>query len=166
MPLAHIVTPNQFEAELLTGRPVRSVAEALEACESLHGLGPHTVIITSLEVDTDEGYLSLVGSTRLAQEGGCPQRFLLRMPKLEKPSYFTGAGDLTAALILGRVEEGKRLSEAVELAIASVQAVLKRTAEAATAPGAPAGPAAVELRLIQSAAEIVRPEVVHRVVKL
>jgi pyridoxine kinase len=164
VPLAHIVTPNQFEAELLTGRPVQSVAEALEACELLHGLGPHTVIITSMEVGSDAGHLNLVGSTRLTQEAGCPQRFLLRLPKLERPSYFTGAGDLTAALILARTAEGPhRLAEAVELAVASVQAVLRRTADAATAAGAPTGPAAVELRLIQSAAEIVRPEVLHRV---
>jgi pyridoxine kinase len=71
---------------------------------------------------------------------------------------------LTAALILARTaEEPHRLAEAVELAVASVQAVLRRTADAATAAGAPTGPAAVELRLIQSAAEIVRPEVLHRV---
>lgn len=62
----------------------------------------------------------LVGSTRVPQEAGFPQRFRLRMPKL--PMYFTGTGDLVAALLLARTAESPgRLTHAVELAIASVQ---------------------------------------------
>ena len=48
MPLASVLTPNQFEAELLTERTIRSEADASAACRLLHERGPHTVVITSL----------------------------------------------------------------------------------------------------------------------
>uniref|UniRef100_A0A383WI31 pyridoxal kinase n=1 Tax=Tetradesmus obliquus TaxID=3088 RepID=A0A383WI31_TETOB len=48
LPLANILTPNQFEAELLTGLEVKSEEQALQAAAALHDMGPHTVIITSL----------------------------------------------------------------------------------------------------------------------
>lgn len=44
VPLSNILTPNQFEAELLTGLPVTSEAQALAAAEALHKAGPHTVV--------------------------------------------------------------------------------------------------------------------------
>ena len=44
VPLASVLTPNQFEAELLTGRQVASEAQALAACAELHARGPHTVV--------------------------------------------------------------------------------------------------------------------------
>jgi pyridoxine kinase len=133
----------------------------LAACEALHALGPETVIITSMDVEGDDGFLSLIGSTRAAQAPGCPPRFRLRLPK--RPGYFTGAGDLTAALLLARAAGAPdRLAHAAERAVASVQAVLARTAAAAAAPGAPPLPAGAELRLVQSAAELREPSVAHR----
>ena len=39
-----VVTPNSFEAELLTGRHVSDTASALAACDALHDMGPHTVV--------------------------------------------------------------------------------------------------------------------------
>ena len=161
VPLASVVTPNQFEAEQLTQRAVRTAADALAACDALHALGPPTVVITSMDVEGDPGHLSLFGSTRLAQAAGQPARFRLRVPKRE--GYFTGAGDLTAALLLARDARAPgRLAEAVEAAVASVQGVLQRTAAFAAAPGAPPPPACAELRLVQSAGDITAPTVVYK----
>ena len=44
LPLASVVTPNQFEAELLTGRAVRSERDAVAVCDDLHAMGPTTVV--------------------------------------------------------------------------------------------------------------------------
>jgi len=55
LPLASILTPNQFEAELLTGAPVADEAAALAACEALHAVGPHTVVITSMDAASGSG---------------------------------------------------------------------------------------------------------------
>jgi len=48
VPRADIVTPNQFELEFLTGRPVATLADALDACRALRAMGPETVLVTSL----------------------------------------------------------------------------------------------------------------------
>ena len=47
IPAADLVTPNHFELEHLTGRPVGTMAEALEAARSLLK-GPRLALITSL----------------------------------------------------------------------------------------------------------------------
>lgn len=65
VPLANILTPNQFEAELLTGLEVKSEAQALQAAAVLHDAGPHTVIITSLASLPHPEY----SSPRLSEEG-------------------------------------------------------------------------------------------------
>jgi hydroxymethylpyrimidine/phosphomethylpyrimidine kinase len=44
LPLASVLTPNQFEAELLTGRAITDEASALAVCDALHAMGPHTVV--------------------------------------------------------------------------------------------------------------------------
>lgn len=42
--LASVITPNQFEAEQLTGRKVKTEQEALQACHFLLDQGPQTVV--------------------------------------------------------------------------------------------------------------------------
>ena len=45
IPVATVVTPNTFEAEVLTGRPVTSKAEMEEAARAIHSLGPRYVVV-------------------------------------------------------------------------------------------------------------------------
>merc|ERR1712212_1028940 len=47
LPLADIVTPNQFEAELLTGMKITNMESALQAMDSFHKKGVQTVVISS-----------------------------------------------------------------------------------------------------------------------
>jgi pyridoxal/pyridoxine/pyridoxamine kinase len=42
--MCDVLTPNQFEAGLLTGLPVTTEQEALVAAEALHATGPRTVV--------------------------------------------------------------------------------------------------------------------------
>ena len=42
--MCDVLTPNQFEAGLLTGLPVTTEQEALVAAEALHATGPCTVV--------------------------------------------------------------------------------------------------------------------------
>jgi pyridoxal kinase len=44
VPLAWMVTPNQFEAELLTDRKILTQADAIQACQDLHKMGPSIVV--------------------------------------------------------------------------------------------------------------------------
>ncbi|XP_019521553.1 PREDICTED: pyridoxal kinase [Hipposideros armiger] len=50
VPVADIITPNQFEAELLSGRKIHSQEEALAVMDVLHSMGPDTVVITSSDL--------------------------------------------------------------------------------------------------------------------
>eukprot|EP00887_Chlorella_sp_A99_P007404 scaffold2.g7404.t1 len=127
IPLASVLTPNQFEAELLTGLRIASEAEALAACAALHARGPHTVVITSSDLPGHASSVTVVASTTRAQEAGAPQRLRLRVPRLQ--AYFTGTGDLLSALLLGWMSRHPaNLKLAVELAVAGLQGVLRDTA--------------------------------------
>jgi hydroxymethylpyrimidine/phosphomethylpyrimidine kinase len=54
LPRAFVVTPNIPEAEILVGRPIRSVADAREAARRLHALGPAAVVVKGGHAEGDE----------------------------------------------------------------------------------------------------------------
>ncbi|CAI5930976.1 unnamed protein product, partial [Closterium sp. NIES-64] len=130
VPVATLITPNQFEAQQLTGLSIRTQADAITACDMLHAAGPRKVVITSMEV---EGQLLVVGSDASSpaaeQEGSGAsgasgshslRRFCIAVPKI--PEYFTGTGDLMTALLLGWSHRNPHdLARAAELAVASLQ---------------------------------------------
>lgn len=163
VPLASMVTPNDFEARLLTGVDIKDETSALQACEALHEKGPSTVIITSMK--GQDQHVLLVGSTRCPQRPGSPSTFVLRIPHIQ--AYFTGTGDLLTALLLARVHQyPDQVAHAVELAVGALQAVLKETVDEA-------GPEAMaskersaqvfsrrELRLVQAQRYLVDPPVI------
>lgn len=59
VPLADVVTPNQFEVELLTDRKITSIADAWEAVDILHTKGCKTVVLSSSELGDDDYLLGL-----------------------------------------------------------------------------------------------------------
>lgn len=148
LPVASVITPNQFEAETLAGfadegRRITSVADAVEACDRLHALGPGTVIITSSDLPSSDAstMLFIVSAPweavaddieKVWGEAAPPTakaRFSIAIPKL--PSVFTGTGDLTAALLLAHMHAHPRgLVTACRKALATVQAVCGRTLKA------------------------------------
>lgn len=94
----------------------------------------------------------MLGSRR---PSGCPQEaFRIDVPRLE--GYFTGSGDLFAALLLAWLQRHPTLlSAALEGAVATLQAVLKDTATASAHTVGESRTAAVwaarELRLVANA---------------
>lgn len=60
VPLADIVTPNQFEVELLTERTVNTEQDAWDAIEWFHNKGVKTVAISSSELGGADSLLALV----------------------------------------------------------------------------------------------------------
>ncbi|KAJ8567425.1 hypothetical protein K7X08_019633 [Anisodus acutangulus] len=122
VPVASMLTPNQFEAEQLTGSSITSEKDGQEACIILHAAGPSKVVITSINID---GTLLLIGSHQ-KEKGQSPEQFKIVIPKI--PAYFTGTGDLMTALLLGWSNKyPNHLDKAAELAVSSVQALLLRT---------------------------------------
>ena len=70
LPVADVLTPNQFEAEMLTGIKIQTESDAQRACLLLHAHGPKTVVVTSANLE-GEVDLHVVGSQRTyGREGG------------------------------------------------------------------------------------------------
>lgn len=133
LPLADIVTPNRFELEVLTGRKISGVAEAVSAARSL---GPRIVLVTSLGNSGDEVEMIVAGS-----EGA----WRVATPRL--PVQLSGTGDLTAAMFLAHWLKTPDLPSALASAAASVFAVVEATAHAGGG----------ELRVVEAQNALVRP---------
>ncbi|KAJ1908929.1 hypothetical protein IWQ60_011450 [Tieghemiomyces parasiticus] len=154
LPLAHLVTPNQFELERLTDTTVRTEADLRRAVAHLHDLGVPNVVVTSCELEdrsaatADQGgrQLHLFGSQRIVTEKeGSTKDTLFRIdfPKLD--GYFTGTGDLFCALLLAHFtghearvatpDESERLALACATALSTMAAVMRRTLDAQRAAG-------------------------------
>ncbi|KAL9226513.1 hypothetical protein vseg_002319 [Gypsophila vaccaria] len=160
VPVASMLTPNLFEAELLTGLRIVTEEDGREACNKLHAAGPTKVVITSININ---GSLLLIGSSKKDKDQA-PEQFKIMIPKI--PAYFTGTGDLTTALLLGWSNKyPDNLAKAAELAVSSLQALLQRTINDYRNAGFDPKTSSLEIRLVQSQDDIRNPQIKHTAVK-
>lgn len=126
VPRADIVTPNLFEAEILSGTTIESMDDAIRAVDAIHALGPRLVLITSFSLPlegkqpgTETGYF-------LSDRVACQ---VLRTPLLAFGKAPKGAGDLFSALFLGNYLLGacNNPVSALEAAASSLFAILEAT---------------------------------------
>ena len=144
--IADVITPNGFEAEVLSGIKVSSDT-ILKVFDKLHSMGPRTVVITSvLENGTCYLYASVARNTHTQQVSDCFQ-FKIEI-QLLIPQQFTGTGDLFSALLLANCQRFP-FANACERSVDSVHAVLQKTIEFRTR--------GCELAIVQSASAIVDP---------
>lgn len=115
LPLAHVVTPNIPEAEVLTGVSVRSTHDCREAARRLFGLGASAVIIKG-------GHLDAQGITDLLFDGRDFEAFHgERVPGTNTH----GTGCTFAAALTSHLALGRTLSDAVPLAQAYVAGAIR-----------------------------------------
>ncbi|XP_020776039.1 pyridoxal kinase-like [Boleophthalmus pectinirostris] len=166
VPLADILTPNQFEAEILTGRKIYSVEDAIEVMDLLHKMGPETVVLTSTDLPSTQGdqYLVALGSQKTVKSDGTntTEKICIDIPKVD--AVFVGTGDLFAAMLLAWTHHHpKDLKSACEKTASIMHHVIKRTIKYANemaGPGKKPNAAQLELRMVQSKADIENPAVV------
>ncbi|XP_037542285.1 pyridoxal kinase [Nematolebias whitei] len=166
VPLAEILTPNQFEAELLTGKNISTEDDAIKVMDLLHEMGPETVVLTSTDLPSKRGdqFLVALGSQIIRKPDGTStcQKISLDIPKVD--AVFVGTGDLFAAMLLAWTHHHPNdLKTACEKTISVMHHVIKRTityANGVAGPGNKPSPAQLELRMIQSKADIENPAVV------
>jgi pyridoxine kinase len=154
VPIADVLTPNQFECELLTEMRIETVADALEACKQLHARGPSVVVISSFQEKRADGTINaselvVIGSKATSRSGQLSyEQYEIRVPHID--SYYTGTGDLFAALLLAWLnklpDDFKRVLENV---LSTIQSVLQITLRL--------GGRNCELKLIQSRHVIAQP---------
>lgn len=143
VPASDILTPNQFELEMLTGRRCVDRAALLEAVRRLqsrmHAGGPRLVLVTSVRNrDTPADMIEVLAASPT-------ECFLLHTPALALSP--NGAGDLIAALFLFHTLDGLGVRAALEQAASATWCVLAHTL--ASGGG--------ELRLVAAQQELVTP---------
>lgn len=122
VPAADIVTPNQFELELLTDIQITTVADAHRAVEALRDAGPKVVLVTSLV--TEETPSDAIDMMAADANGA----WRVRTPKLDVS--VNGAGDAIAALFFVHHLREQSAASALAKSAASIYGLLKRTKEA------------------------------------
>ncbi|XP_070517717.1 pyridoxal kinase isoform X3 [Cardiocondyla obscurior] len=119
VPLADVITPNQFELELLTDEKVTNMSELQKSIKKLHQNGPKTVAISSTEFS----------NTLITVVSTIKDNTLLKISIPKIPATFTGSGDLFAALFLAYEYLENDMKATIEKTINSLYSVLLNTYE-------------------------------------
>ncbi len=120
VPVADVLTPNQFELGFLTGTEPSTLDEVLESADLARAMGPRTILVTSVETAPGpEG--DTIGLLAVDDDGA----WLVETPRL--PLKANGSGDLTAALFTAHLHTTGSARQAVERTVGSVYAVLEQT---------------------------------------
>ena len=122
VPAADVITPNQFELDLLAGMTTTSLADTRTALQRVHALGPKVILVTSLITEeTPDDCIDLLASDASGL-------YRLRTPKLELS--VNGAGDAIAAIFNLHWKRSGSAASALGEAGASIYGLLKRTESA------------------------------------
>ncbi|ESO94876.1 hypothetical protein LOTGIDRAFT_144857 [Lottia gigantea] len=167
IPLADILTPNQFELEVLTEKKIEGLEDALSAIDILHNRGVPTVVLSSSNLGTSGTLLCVASSVKSKFYYFCDGKkeiYKIEFPLL--PAFFSGTGDLFAASLLAWSQKDQNLKLALEKTVSTVQAVIKRTLNYAKSLSAENEPSKkqLELRIIQSKKDLENPEIIHHAV--
>ncbi|OWM95435.1 pyridoxamine kinase [Corynebacterium diphtheriae bv. gravis] len=119
VPVADIITPNQFELEYLTGVPAHDTTSTLEAIAAAQEMGPNTVLVTSVRrPETPADAIEMIA----ANEQGA---WLVRTPFIDFKR--NGSGDVTAALFTGHYIRDRDAADALARTASSVFDLIETT---------------------------------------
>jgi pyridoxine kinase len=119
VPVADLITPNQFELGYLTGTEPDTIASTLASVDAARAMGPRTVLVTSVErPDRPEGTIEML----VADDAGA---WIVETPLL--PMKANGSGDVTAALFTAHYRRSGDAADALARTASSVFDLLERT---------------------------------------
>lgn len=119
VPVADIITPNQFELGFLTGTEPDTLSSTLDSVDAARAMGPATVLVTSVErPDREAGTIEMLA----ADDDGA---WIVQTPFL--PMKANGSGDVTAALFTAHYVETGSAQVALERTASSVFDLLELT---------------------------------------
>lgn len=123
VPVADIITPNQFELGYLTSREATDLDSTLDAVAAAREMGPRTVLVTSVErPEADpENFLEMI----VVDDKGS---WIVRTPRL--PFKRNGSGDVASALFTGHYIRSGDAADALARTASSVFDLLSTTYEA------------------------------------
>ncbi len=127
---ADILTPNQFELELLTGQSAATLEAALGAVGALRSQmrvsGPRIVLLTSLM--REDAPHDTIETLCVTDDGA----YLVSTPLIALEPPRNGTGDAIAALFLGHYLKTGSAQAALELAVSALYKLLEVTQAAGT----------------------------------
>lgn len=119
VPVADIITPNQFELGFLTGTEPDALESTLDSVDAARAMGPRTVLVTSVErPDREPGTIEML----VADDAGA---WIVQTPLL--PMKANGSGDVTAALFTAHYVRTRDAADALARTASSVFDLLQRT---------------------------------------
>ncbi len=119
VPVADIITPNQFELGFLTDTEPTTIASTLASADAARAMGPRTVLVTSVErPDREEGTIEMM----VVDDRGA---WVVQTPLL--PMKANGSGDVTAALFTAHYRRTGDAADALARTTSSVYDLLERT---------------------------------------
>jgi pyridoxine kinase len=119
VPVADIITPNQFELGYLTGTEPDTIESTLASVDLARAMGPSTVLVTSVErPDRDPETIEML----VADDSGA---WIVQTPLL--PFKANGSGDVTAALFTAHYVETGSAATALERTVSSVFDLIETT---------------------------------------
>jgi pyridoxine kinase len=132
VPVADIITPNQFELGFLTGTEPGSIDSTLTSADMVRARGPRTVLVTSVErPDREADTIEMM----VVDDAGA---WIVQTPLI--PMKANGSGDVTAALFTAHYRRTNDAADALARTASSVFDLLSNTYDAGSR----------ELRLIES----------------
>ena len=119
VPVADIITPNQFELGYLTGTEPADLESTLASADLARAIGPSTVLVTSVErPDREEGTIEM-----LVVDGA--GAWLVSTPHL--PFKANGSGDVTAALFTAHYCATRDAAVSLERTVSSIFDLIETT---------------------------------------
>jgi len=128
VPLADIITPNQFELEALTGIETQDIDSARRAIDMIHEKGPGIVLVTSYHDGKtgdsapcgtgDERRIGMLASDKSGV-------YSISTPELPIGAGMAGSGDITASVFLSRFLETGDVKKTLELCTASIYGIIE-----------------------------------------
>ncbi|WP_156761874.1 pyridoxal kinase PdxY [Microbacterium karelineae] len=124
VPVADIITPNQFELGFLTGTTPDTIESTLASADAAREMGPSTVLVTSVErPDREDGTIEMMA----VDDAGA---WVVQTPHL--PMKANGSGDVTAALFTSHYARTRDAADALARTASSVFGLLEQTHAAGT----------------------------------
>jgi len=118
--VADIMTPNQFEAETLSGLKIETRHDLKRVAAFFHDRGPRLVVITGLKLPDHADGLCV-----FASESGTG--YLIKTSEYAFPVPVNGTGDLFSALFLGELLSHGNTARALQHVTVLMDRVLKNT---------------------------------------
>lgn len=124
VPVADIITPNQFELGFLTDTDPHTIDETLASADAARAMGPSTILVTSVErPDREDGTIEMM----VVDDSGA---WIVTTPYL--PMKANGSGDVTAALFTSHYAKTRDAADSLARTASSVYGLLEQTHAAGT----------------------------------